>query len=208
MTLTLFHTPHTRSSRPLWLLEEMNIPFELKTIQYDADYFDSDEFFKINPMGKMPALYDGEQLILESTVIMQYLLDRYGPSDLAVPVSDPEYGKYLMWLHMAESGVLHYLVTSMGNMSDIPKYQISVAHEKYCRYQVEKAYGMLEVAIGDQDYILGKGFTAADISMMYTLFMQRNFAQQALPPVLEAYFQRCSSRPSYEKVFGGAIQFG
>ncbi len=208
MTLTLFHAPHTRSCRPLWLLEEMGIPFELKTIQYDADYFDSEDFHAINPMGKVPALYDGEELVLESTAIMQYILDRNGPSDLAVPVADREYGKYLMWLHMAESGVLHYLVTSMGNMSDIDKYQVSTAHQEYCVYQVTKALAMLEEALGEGDFIVSQGFTAADISTMYTLFMYRTFGQQTLSDRLEAYYRRCAARPAYDKVLGGGISFG
>ena len=208
MSLTLFHTPHTRSSRILWLLDEMGMDYQLKTIKYDAEHFDSDEFHAINPMGKVPALYAGDELILESSAIMQYILDRFGPSDLAVPVTDPEYGKYLMWLHMPESGVLHYLVTSMGIMTDIPKYQVSSEHAEYCLYQVEKAYGMLEDAIGDKDFILSQGFTAADISMMYTLYFHHVFGQHKLSPVIDAYFQRCASRPGYEKALGGIPQFG
>jgi glutathione S-transferase len=186
---------------------EIGIPYELKTIPYNSEYFESDEFLAINPMGKIPALYDGEQLIVESTVIMQYVLDRYGPSELAVPVHDAEYAKFLTWLHMAESGILHYTVTGLGNMSDIPKYQISDEHQEYCFHQVSKAYNMLEEAIGDKDYILSKGFTAADISTMYTLFLHRNVGQQQLPDALEAYYQRCASRPVYEKVLGGTAQF-
>ena len=138
MPLTLFHSPMTRSVRLLWLLEEMAVPYELKTMPYDSEYFDSDEYHGIIPMGKVPALYDGDQLILESTAIMEYLLGRYGPSCLAVPVEDTEHGPYLQWLHMAESGVAHYLAVVLGNSTNLPKYQVSEEFERYCRYQVEK----------------------------------------------------------------------
>ena len=78
--LTLFHSPGTRSIRVFWLLEELGLSYDLKSYKYDSKYFASSEFRAINPMGKVPALYDGEQLIIESTAIMEYLLNNFGPN--------------------------------------------------------------------------------------------------------------------------------
>ncbi|MEM1152531.1 MAG: glutathione S-transferase N-terminal domain-containing protein, partial [Pseudomonadota bacterium] len=104
MTLTLYHSPGTRSIRPLWLMEEMGVDYQLESIDYDSTYFASETFRSINPMGKVPALIEDGQLLIESTAIMQYLLQTRGPSPLAAQPTEPEYATYLQWFHMAESG--------------------------------------------------------------------------------------------------------
>ncbi|WP_299083015.1 glutathione S-transferase N-terminal domain-containing protein [uncultured Ruegeria sp.] len=71
MTLTLLHSAGTRSVRPLWRLKEMGLPYQLRTLGYDSTYFASDAFRKINPMGKVPALYDAGTVIAASTAIVQ-----------------------------------------------------------------------------------------------------------------------------------------
>ena len=133
MPLILFHTPKSRSLRPLWLLEEMGLEFELKTMTYDAEYFASDAYREINPMGKVPALYDGDHLVLESTVILQYILAKHGPSPLSVEAEESDFGFYLTWLHMAESGLSHYLAVYLGQMMGLERYAVSEGFESYVK---------------------------------------------------------------------------
>lgn len=199
MTLQLFHTPGSRSIRPYWLLEEMGVEYELKSMKYDAAYFASDAFRAINPMGKVPALLDGEQLIVESTVIMEYILNRHGPSPLSVAPDDVEYGTYLQWLHMSECGLSHYLVVAFGNLSPIPTYQVSDEFDAYCRFQARKGFDMLEALLADREFILQRGFSAADISVGFTLFLAKYLAKMEISPALNAYFERLQSRPAYKK---------
>ena len=154
MSLTLFHSPGTRSIRALWLLEEMGLPYELKSIKYDSAYFASDEFRKINPMGKVPALYDDGQLVMESTAIIQYLLQRHGPSPLSVPIDDSEYGAYLQWLHMAESGMATYIAVSFGHTFGIDPYKVSEAFDGYCRFQISKALDLWKNGFALEENVL------------------------------------------------------
>ena len=199
MTLTLFHSPGTRSVRALWLLEELGLPYDLKTNAYDSKYFASDEFQAINPMGKVPALYDGETLIIESVAIIQYLLSKAGAPDLAVQPDDPEYASYLQWLHLPESGLANYVAVSFGHGLGIDRYQVTEAFDGYCRYQVEKAIGMAEAQLDGKDYILQRGFSAADISLGYGLIFATECSGAKLPPSVAAYLGRLMERPTLQK---------
>jgi len=200
MKLTLFHTPLTRSMRPAWLLEELGLPYELKSMAYNAEYFDSAEYHRINPAGKVPALYDGEQLIVESTVIMEYILAKTDPSPLAVTPDEPDFGAYLQWLHMAESGLSHYLAVYLGQRSGLEPYGVSDEFEAYVKYQAEKVLGMLHTRLEGRDYIAADRFTAADISMGYSLFLASFLCQLELTDRVAAYMGRLHERPSWFKV--------
>lgn len=200
MPLILFHTPKSRSLRPLWLLEEMGLDFELKTMTYDAEYFASDAYREINPMGKVPALYDGDHLVIESTVILQYILAKHDPSPLSVEPEEEDFGVYLTWLHMAESGLSHYLAVLLGQMMGIDKYAVSDGFESYVIYQAEKALEMLERHLTGRSFIASGRFTAADISVGYSLFLANVLCGLPLPSHVKAYFERLQDRPAWKKV--------
>ncbi|WOJ98206.1 glutathione S-transferase family protein [Congregibacter brevis] len=199
MPLTLFHTPKSRSLRPLCLLEEMGLDFELKTIAYDAEYFACDAYREINPMGKVPALYDGDHLVLESTVILEYILAKHGPSLLAVGPEENDFGFYLTWLHMAESGLSHYLAVYLGQLSGQDKYAVSEGFEAYVTYQAQKAFEMLDKHLGARSFIASDRFTAADISVGYSLFLASELCRLPLPNRVQAYFERLQDRPAWKK---------
>lgn len=196
MSSTLFHSPGTRSIRVRWLLEEMGLPYELETIKYNSKYFASDKFREINPMGKVPALYDGDQLIVESTAIMEYLLHKFGPSPLSVSPDHAEYATYLQWLHMAESGMANYIAVSFGNTFNMNPYKVSDEYDTYCRYQIEKALAHLEVQLEGRDYLLTSGFSAADISLGYTLFFAKSCTATKFTELVTQYFKRIMARPA------------
>ncbi len=206
MMLTLFHTPGTRSVRARWVLEELNIPHELKTYEYDGEYFASDEFRAINPMGKMPALYDGKELIIESIAIMQYVLDRFGSGQLTVAADDPEFAAYLQWLHMGESGMSGYIATSFGHAASVDPYKVTEAHDQYCRYQVEKALGMLEERLEGRTYILDRGFSAADISLGYALIFAAVCTGTTYSDRVQTYLSTLLKRPALQKALSDLPQ--
>lgn len=180
-------------------MEEMGLEYELVSMAYDAKYFASEKYRAINPMGKLPALYDGKQLIIESTVIMEYLLNCYGPSVLHRDKDHPEYAMYLQWLHMAESGISGYLAVLLGNRTGGKRYAVSEDYDAYCVYQAEKAFAMLESDIDGQKYLLADGFSAADISVGYTLHLASTLLQLPLSEPIAAYFGRLQQRPAWQK---------
>ena len=100
--LTLYHCSNARSFRPLWTLEEMELPYELKMLPFPPRALARD-YLALNPLGTIPLLIDGATRMTESAAICQYLVSRHGPSPLAVGVDEPDYGFYLNWLHFGEA---------------------------------------------------------------------------------------------------------
>ena len=202
MALTLLHSPGTRSLRIIWLLDEMGLDYEVKSFKYDGKYFASEAFRALSPMGKLPALIDGETTIVESTAIMDYVMDRYGPTPLKPPADHSDYGLYLQWLHMAEGSMANYLSVSMGQLAGIDPYKVSKEFDGYCRYQIEKAFGMLTDLLSDgRDFILASGFSAADISLGYTLAFAK-MVGIAFPDSVQIYYDRLKMRPGMQKAIG------
>src|SRR5688572_7270360 len=102
MTLTLYHCASARSFRPLWALEELGLPYELKMLPFPPRVH-AKEYFAINPLGTIPALLDGGKTMTESAAICQYLVTKYGPTPLAVGVDEEDFGPFLNWLHHGEA---------------------------------------------------------------------------------------------------------
>jgi glutathione S-transferase len=202
-SLVLHHCSFSRSMRIRWLLEEMKLSYELVTHRFDPAFFGTDVYLKINPMGKVPALQDDGKSILESTAIMAYLLGRYGrDSPLDVDPSDAEYGAFQQWLHMAEAGVANYASIYLGHVVlPTSRYRVSEAFLSYCDHQIEKALGYLSTALSEREYLLRRGFTAADISMGWTLYMIDTLCNRTLPDgPLRDYLVRLQGRAAWKKI--------
>ena len=100
--ITLYHCAAARSFRPLWTLEELGLPYELKMLPFPPRVF-AKEYLGLNPLGTIPLLLDGDTRMTEFAGISHYLVARYGPTPLAVDVDEPDYGAFLNWLHFGEA---------------------------------------------------------------------------------------------------------
>ena len=94
-----------RGFRVVWLLEEMGLPYRLRPVDLLAGVENDPEFLAINPAGFIPALQDGEVTMVESIAIMEYLIARYGPTDLAPEARDPTFSDFQQFLHLGEAGL-------------------------------------------------------------------------------------------------------
>jgi glutathione S-transferase len=97
-----------RGFRVVWLLEEMGIPYRLRPVDLLAGVEKDAEFLAVNPAGFIPAIQDGNVTMVESIAIMEYLMGRYGPTQLAPDPRDPAFPAYQQFLHLGEAG-LHLL---------------------------------------------------------------------------------------------------
>src|SRR4030095_12248619 len=100
--LTLHHCVSARSFRPLWTLEEVGVPYELKMLPFPPRAL-AKAFLEINPLGTVPALFDGAVRMTESAAICQYLAAKYSPGVMDVGVNEPDFGAYLNFLHFGEA---------------------------------------------------------------------------------------------------------
>ena len=100
--ITLYHCEAARSFRPVWALEEMGLPYELKMLPFPPRAL-AKEYLGLNPLGTIPFMIDGDTRMTESSAIGHYLATRYGPTPLAVAPDEPEYGAFLNWLYFGEA---------------------------------------------------------------------------------------------------------
>jgi glutathione S-transferase len=191
--MKLYWAPQTRSARAIWMLEEAGVDYELELVKISAPgREDSAEFRDASPMGKVPALVDGNVKMSESAAICLYVADRYGSGTLAPAVDDPLRGKFLYWL-MYTPAVVEPSMSEKFSGTDTNRYRSGWG-------DFDLMIETLENGIADKTWILGENFTAADVMLGSSTVFLRLFKMLPDSPVLEAYADRCLARPAYQKV--------
>jgi glutathione S-transferase len=191
--MKLYWAPQTRSARALWMLEELGVDYERVLVDIRApDRQDSDEFRKASPMGKVPALVDGDVAMSESAAICLYLADRYAPGVMAPRIDEPGRGQFLYWL-MYTPAVIEPAMSEKFN-------GIEPAPQRSGWGDFELMIETFENGLGKNTWILGDQFTAADVMLGSSAVFLRAF--EMLPPseALESYADRCLARPAYARV--------
>src|SRR5689334_8595822 len=105
--ITVHHLENSRSQRVLWLLEELEVPYEVKRYARDpATMLAPAELRRVHPLGKSPVVTDGDTTLAESGAIVEYLVERYGGGRLAPAPGSPERLRHAYWLHYAEGSAM------------------------------------------------------------------------------------------------------
>ncbi|PHR91626.1 MAG: glutathione S-transferase [Robiginitomaculum sp.] len=199
--LKVYHVGRSRSLRALWLLEELGLPYDVEKLEFLPGNFGGDAYTKIHPLNKVPALEDGEMVMSESIAIMQYIMNKYGAGHLRPETDSPEYGPYLQWLHYGESSLAPIVVNLMYQRHFFKPEQRSESIDIWAQKELSKYLSILEDQLGDHDYILESGFSAADISIGYTLLLIRLAqAKEQITPRIEKYWKTLTARDSWKKV--------
>lgn len=194
---SLHHCISARSFRPLWTLEELGLSYELHVLPFPPRAL-SREYLDINPLGTVPAFFDGTTRMTESAAICQYLATRYGPTPLAVSADAADYGAWLNWLHFGEATLTfpQTLILRYGRFEPDERKQAQVVSD-YTRWFLARLRG-IDAALAGQDYLCAGRFTVADISVGYALMLAAliGLADQ-FPPAVAGYWQRLQARPGY-----------
>lgn len=199
--LKVYHLPRSRSMRVLWLLEELGLPYSVESLDFIPGKYGGDEYTKIHPLNKIPALADGDLILYESVAIMQYIMGKYGAGDLAPNVDSDEYGPYLQWLHYGESTLAPVIAALMYQRHFFAEDQKSPVMDAWAQKELTKVFSILETQLGDHDYILESGFSAADISVGYCLLLARLAkAHDQITDRLEDYWDILTERDSWIKI--------
>lgn len=189
----------TRSQRILWLLEEMGLPYELHDVDIRKRRADA-ELMAANPAGFLPALKDGETVMVESIAMIQYLADRYGPTPLAPTAGDPTYPTYLQFLHLGEAGLAAYLNPVVANAFFAPEAERDNFGVRAAQGLFLNRLALVETRLGASPHLAGEAFTAADISVHYALEMGARLGLAAqYGPAVAAYAERLTARPGYQR---------
>lgn len=187
--ITLYWHPRTRAVRTLWLLHELDIPFERRLIDLrDPASRGDPDFQAASPMGKVPAISDSEVHMAESAAIAIYLADRY-PGGLAPAVDHPDRGRYLYWALYTPA------VIEPAMMERFNEWEVNPGSSGWGNF--DRMIHTLERGLGDGPWILGDRFSAADTLLGSSVNFARVFGILPESSVLEAYLERCLSRPAY-----------
>lgn len=189
-SLTLFHSPRTRSSGVMALLEELGASYELHVLQPGQQR--EPEFLAVNPMGKVPALRDGEAVVTEQVAIYIYLADRFPDAGLAPGLQDPLRGPYLRWMAFYGSSFEPALVDRA-----MQREPGRAAMSPYGDYDTTVRTLTDQLARGP--YILGERFTAADVLWGGALAWTTAFKLVPETPGIMAYVARVGSRPAIQR---------
>ena len=197
--ITLYHCVSARSFRPLWLLEELGQPYDLRMLPFPPRAL-AREFLNDNPLGTVPLLVEGDTRMTESAAMCQYLAARYSPGALDVPVSDPAYGDYLNWLHMGEATLTfpQTLVLRYAHFESAERRQLQVATD-YSRWFLARLRAV-ESAVQLHDHVCADRFTAADVSVGYALLLARHLGLATqFSPAVQRYDARLTQRPAFQR---------
>jgi len=196
---TLYHCQNARSFRPLWTLEEMDLPYALKLLPFPPRQLAPD-FLAVNPLGTVPAFFDGEMRMTESSAICQYLVSRYGPTPLAVEPSEPDYGPYLNWLYFGEATLTfpQTLVLRYSTMEP-PERRSEQIVADYSRWFLSRLRA-IDAVVSQQKTLCAGRFTVADISVGYALLLATSTGLAAkFSPAVAAYWQSLQERDGFRR---------
>ena len=181
--LKLYGGTFSRASIVHWYLEELEIPYEFVKLDMQAGEHRQPEFLAINPMGKVPAIVDGDFMLWESGAILLYLADKYGKKTLSLE----ERAEYYQW-------------TLFGNATLATGIFIEANREK----EMPRLMNPLNEILGRQPFLIGKEFTVADVAVgsilsYIPIILKLDLSEY---PNVTNYMKTLAERPAFQKTIG------
>ncbi len=195
--ITIYHVPGTRSVRPIWLCEELDLPYHREVISFEAEFRASPEWRRLNPVGKVPVMIDGDLTMFESCAMVQVILDRYGEGRLEPERGSNEHALMQQWSWFAESTLARpagEIVNHRRMFGDnrIPEVMAEMAD------RIRLCLAAVDEAMAGRDFLVDYGFSAADINLGYSLHLARGHVPLDDYPHARSYFERLAARPGFQ----------
>lgn len=206
--LTVHHLNNSRSQRVLWLLEELELEYRIESYQRDAETsLAPPELLAVHPLGKSPVLTDGEETVIESGAIIDYIVRRHGDGRLAPEPGTTDHEQYLQWLHYSEGSAMLPLMLKMytGRLPDG-----GAALQPRIDSELDNHLGYMNTMLSGVDWFVGDSFSAADVQLSFIPQISRLLYSLDAFPNLQGFLQRIHARPAYRRALdrGGEYAFG
>lgn len=195
----LYFAAGTRSSRPCWLLEECGVPYDLKKVELRKGEHKRGAYLALNPLGKVPALKEGESIITETLGICLHIADRYGAKRLAPEITDTNRGAYYRWMAFSVGSLEAALLeevrrkTADENGEDFAPMSRQLS-------SFESVVKLIENMLSTSDYLLGDDFSAADVLNGSGMFWARSLGLLERYEHVWGWLQRLEARPAYNRM--------
>ena len=196
--LKLHFAPNSRAGRIVWLLEELNLPYEINKMDFHPKALKSDEHRSRHPLGRVPVLDDGDVRLFESGAIVEYILDRHKNGGLKPDPQSPDFPDYLQWFHYCEGMVMPPINIIVVNTILLPPDRQDQTALGQAQRLLAKALGPINAALAKKDYLIGS-FSAADIMLGHACFMSNRLGCVSDDMhYLKAYVERIANRSAFK----------
>lgn len=213
--LTLHHLETSRSQRILWLLEELQVPYEIKRYQRDKKTkLAPPELKAIHPLGKSPVITDGNLTIAESGAIIEYLVETYGHlgkgdvAQLLPPAGSEAYRLCRFWMHYAEGSLMPPLLVGLifarvrkapWPVRPIARAIASQVHKSYTGPELDNHLAFVEASLAKSPFFAGDELTAADVQMVFPVDGAMTHQDPARYPATAAWLAKMKARPAWTR---------
>ncbi len=205
--IVVHHLNNSRSQRILWLLEELELPCEIRKYARDAvTNLAPPELEAVHPLGKSPMLELDGRLLIESGAIIQTVLERAGGGRLQPAAGSEAFDHYIMWLHYAEGSAMLPLMLQLytGRLGEG-----AAPLKPRIDSEIARHLGFLEQELAGRDWLVGDALTGADIQMSFVGEIAGVFGLRGRYPAMDAWVNRFQARPAYARALekGGPYAF-
>lgn len=185
-------TPTSRSVRVAWALEEIGQPY-----QWVIAKPRSEEITTFNPSGKIPALVDGDDCIIDSVAIMTYLADKHG--QLTYPAGSIERAQQDSFTQFACDEIDGTLWTTAKHKFVLPEDKRIASIKETTAFEWQRACTTLETRLGGNTYVMGEKMTVPDIILGHCGGWAKNAGFDWKDGPVSDYFERMQASPSLAK---------
>ena len=191
--MKLYYNPQSRATVAKWMLDECGADYEIIPIDLQECEHKTPEFLKINPSVKRPALVDGDSRIFENAAICLHLGDKFPEANLAPRLDVPERGRYLSLMVYSTSQLEPAMGDAMMGVQTHPQRGWN---------NFETVQDVIEGKLGEEMYLFGDWFTAADVMVGSMFIWGQIFSGPFERPKIAAYAERLLNRPQAIKIGG------
>lgn len=210
--ITVHHLNASRSQRVLWLLEELEVPYEIVRYERDPKTLLAPKSLEaIHPLGKSPVIVDDGKTIAESGAILEYLVEKYGNGRLAPKPNTQEAIDYRYFMHYAEGSLMPFLLLQLvfhKVATNAPLFVRPIAGQiskqvgnLFVTPNLKRHLAFIAAHLAKQPWFAGSELTAADIQMSYpveaAVTRAKSFGGAA--PSLASFVERCHARPAFQR---------
>ena len=197
--MKVHHIPNTRSTRIVWLLEELGLDYDVQKYELKPASLRTEEYTKIHPMNRVPSIEDGDVSMFESGAIVQYILAKHGNGQLAPTVDAPNFHKYLQWFHYCEGMLMPPVNTIVVQTILLPEERRDASVLAQATKLLTRMLTAVEKELGGQDYIAGD-FSGADIMSGHACIVAQRLGADVSDKLnVSAYIERLNGRDAYQR---------
>lgn len=197
--LKVHFAPNSRAGRIIWLMEELELEYEVNVMPFSKEGLKSDEHRARHALGRVPVLEDGEVMIFESGAIIEYVLTRHKEGGLKPKTDSPEFPYYLQWFHYCEGMVMPPMNQIVVQTILLPPERRDENVLKQAKNLLTKSLMMVNANLADKEYLIGD-FSAADLMLGHACYMSNRMGCVIDEMQhIKDYVARISARPAFKK---------